>query len=79
MYLADSEVGLFPGAQIHPRLEFADQVFEAETGGFLVLGGPCPHLGSDNLCTIHESRPKACREFPHGPTPGCLLSPLSIR
>lgn len=77
MYLADSEIPLFPGAQIHPRLEFETQVFEAGTGGFLVLDGPCPHLGPDNLCTIHESRPKACREFPYGPTPGCLLSPLA--
>ncbi|MDR0300671.1 MAG: YkgJ family cysteine cluster protein [Streptococcaceae bacterium] len=26
---------------------------------------PCPFLGSDDLCTIYEVRPKACREFPH--------------
>lgn len=26
---------------------------------------PCPFLGSDNLCSIYEIRPKACREFPH--------------
>ena len=26
---------------------------------------PCPFLGSDNLCSIYEVRPKACREFPH--------------
>lgn len=26
---------------------------------------PCPFLGDDNLCTIYDVRPKACREFPH--------------
>ena len=26
---------------------------------------PCQFLGSDNLCSIYEVRPKACREFPH--------------
>ncbi len=26
---------------------------------------PCPFLAEDNYCTIYESRPKACREYPH--------------
>lgn len=26
---------------------------------------PCPFLGGDNLCSIYDIRPKACREFPH--------------
>lgn len=26
---------------------------------------PCPFLGHDNYCSIYESRPKACREYPH--------------
>lgn len=26
---------------------------------------PCPFLGDDNLCSIYDVRPKACREFPH--------------
>ncbi|MBN2766283.1 MAG: YkgJ family cysteine cluster protein [Paludibacteraceae bacterium] len=26
---------------------------------------PCPFLGPDNYCDIYESRPKACREYPH--------------
>lgn len=24
-----------------------------------------PFLGGDNLCSIYDARPKACREFPH--------------
>lgn len=26
---------------------------------------PCPFLAGDNYCLIYESRPKACREYPH--------------
>lgn len=26
---------------------------------------PCPFLDHDNYCSIYESRPKACREYPH--------------
>ncbi len=26
---------------------------------------PCPFLMTDNYCSIYESRPKACREYPH--------------
>ncbi|GGE31746.1 YkgJ family cysteine cluster protein [Streptococcus himalayensis] len=36
--------------------EDGDKVFQAM---------PCPFLGEDNLCSIYDVRPKACREFPH--------------
>jgi len=26
---------------------------------------PCPFLLPDNYCIVYESRPKACREYPH--------------
>jgi Fe-S-cluster containining protein len=26
---------------------------------------PCPFLMHDNYCMVYESRPKACREYPH--------------
>jgi len=26
---------------------------------------PCPFLGHDNKCIVYESRPTACREYPH--------------
>jgi uncharacterized protein len=26
---------------------------------------PCPFLMTDNFCMVYESRPKACREYPH--------------
>ena len=26
---------------------------------------PCPFLAPDNYCIVYESRPKACRDYPH--------------
>lgn len=26
---------------------------------------PCPFLKEDNYCSVYESRPSACREYPH--------------
>lgn len=31
----------------------------------VINASPCPFLGKDNLCSIYEVRPKACREYPH--------------
>jgi len=36
-----------------------------EDGDFVLNSAPCPFLGSDNYCSIYESRPAACREYPH--------------
>jgi len=36
-----------------------------EDGDLVFQSMPCPFLGSDNYCSIYESRPKACREYPH--------------
>ena len=36
-----------------------------EDGDLVFKSLPCPFLGADNYCTIYESRPKACREYPH--------------
>lgn len=36
-----------------------------EDGDLVFQSMPCPFLGSDNYCAIYESRPKACREYPH--------------
>jgi uncharacterized protein len=36
-----------------------------EDGDMVFKSMPCPFLGSDNYCLIYESRPKACREYPH--------------
>ncbi len=36
-----------------------------EEGDFVLQSSPCPFLGEDNKCFVYESRPKACREYPH--------------
>lgn len=36
-----------------------------EDGDYVFQQTPCPFLMEDNYCRIYESRPKACREYPH--------------
>lgn len=36
-----------------------------EDGDLIFQSLPCPFLRSDNYCAIYDSRPKACREYPH--------------
>ncbi|MDD2256991.1 MAG: YkgJ family cysteine cluster protein, partial [Bacteroidales bacterium] len=36
-----------------------------EDGDLVFASMPCPFLGADHYCSIYESRPKACREYPH--------------
>ncbi|MEQ9303730.1 MAG: YkgJ family cysteine cluster protein [Marinoscillum sp.] len=32
---------------------------------YVLKSSPCPFLGNDNKCIVYDSRPKACREYPH--------------
>ncbi len=36
-----------------------------EDGDFVFQSMPCPFIMSDNYCKVYESRPRACREYPH--------------
>ncbi len=36
-----------------------------EDGDFVFNSHPCPFLMADNYCMVYESRPKACRDYPH--------------
>ena len=36
-----------------------------EDGDTVFQSMPCVFLGADNYCAIYESRPKACKEYPH--------------
>lgn len=36
-----------------------------DDGDYVFKTMPCPFLMLDNYCAIYESRPKACREYPH--------------
>lgn len=46
--------------------EFIDKFLLADKDeDFIFKQTPCPFLGDDNYCSIYESRPRACREYPH--------------
>jgi Fe-S-cluster containining protein len=53
----------------HLKVKAADilknYLYMDEDGDFVFTQTPCPFLGSDNYCSVYESRPKACREYPH--------------
>jgi Fe-S-cluster containining protein len=36
-----------------------------EDHDYVFKSTPCPFLLPDNYCSVYESRPKACREYPH--------------
>ena len=46
--------------------EFMEQYIHVDEDGDMVFREhPCPFLLSDNYCMVYESRPRACREYPH--------------
>lgn len=46
--------------------DFTDQYIKVdEDGDYVFHSIPCPFLGNDNYCEIYNSRPRACREYPH--------------
>jgi Fe-S-cluster containining protein len=36
-----------------------------EDGDYVFKSMPCPFIGNDNYCAVYESRPTACRDYPH--------------
>jgi Fe-S-cluster containining protein len=47
-------------------VEFFNQYLKIDEDGDQVLkSSPCPFLLDDNKCMAYDSRPKACREYPH--------------
>lgn len=36
-----------------------------EDNDYVLRTAPCPFLNPDNRCRVYDSRPKACREYPH--------------
>ena len=46
--------------------DFIDKYLHIDKDGDYVLNSaPCAFLGPDNYCMVYESRPDACREYPH--------------
>lgn len=45
---------------------FVDQYLRIdEDNDYVLKSVPCPFLMDDNACSVYESRPRACREYPH--------------
>lgn len=46
--------------------QFIDKYLKLdEDNDYVLQSSPCAFLDADNYCSIYESRPKACREYPH--------------
>lgn len=42
-----------------------EYLYMDDEGDYVFKQTPCPFLLADNYCMVYESRPKACREYPH--------------
>jgi Fe-S-cluster containining protein len=51
--------------KMKPADFFEKYVITDEDNDFVFSQHPCPFLLPDNYCMVYESRPKACREYPH--------------
>lgn len=46
--------------------DFIEQYLHVDEDGDYVLNeSPCPFLDYENYCMVYDSRPTACREYPH--------------
>lgn len=46
--------------------QFVDEYLDIDReGDYVFKKTPCPFLLQDNYCMVYESRPKACKEYPH--------------
>lgn len=51
--------------RIKPQ-QFIEQYLHIDEDNDYVLNiAPCPFLQEDNYCSVYDSRPTACREYPH--------------
>lgn len=51
--------------RMKPSAFIEQYVVTDEDNDFVFREHPCPFLLPDNYCMVYESRPKACREYPH--------------
>ncbi|HAF29721.1 MAG TPA: zinc/iron-chelating domain-containing protein [Bacteroidales bacterium] len=51
--------------KIKPSQFVEEYLYIDEESDYVFRKTPCPFLLSDNYCMVYESRPKACREYPH--------------
>ena len=64
--LTDKDVERLAKATRMKPAAFISQYLRVDEDGDRVFQSmPCPFLGDDNHCAVYDSRPKACREYPH--------------
>lgn len=51
--------------KIKPSAFIASYLQKDNVGDYVLRTAPCPFLDYENYCTVYESRPTACREYPH--------------
>ena len=51
--------------RIKPSKLIDDYLIMDEDFDYIFRNHPCPFLMTDNYCSVYDSRPKACREYPH--------------
>lgn len=51
--------------KIKPSQLITQYLRKDEDNDYVFIAAPCPFLGNDNYCSVYESRPLACREYPH--------------
>ena len=51
--------------RIKPSKLIDDFLMMDDDMDYIFRNHPCPFLMTDNYCSIYDSRPKACREYPH--------------
>ena len=42
-----------------------EKYLQKDAQDYILKSTPCPFLDPDNYCSVYESRPAACREYPH--------------
>jgi len=51
--------------KIKPSVFIEKYLHLDEVGDYVLNEAPCPFLDYENYCMVYESRPTACREYPH--------------
>ncbi len=51
--------------KIKPSEFFSKYLKIDDDNDYVFQSMPCPFLAGDNFCLVYNSRPKACKEYPH--------------
>lgn len=64
--LLNKDIDRLAGAMKLRPADFTEKFLRIdEDRDYVFKSMPCPFLKDDNYCSVYESRPNACREYPH--------------